>query len=143
MQIRDVMTRNVEVVQPIATLRETAERMRLLNVGALPVCQGDRLLGILTDRDITVRASAEGRDPREVRAIDVMTPNVVCCYEDQDIKEAALLMQEQRIRRLPVLNDARKLVGMVSLADLATGADAKLAAKTLERVSQPLEPIAR
>src|SRR5512138_1557443 len=115
MQLRDVMTRNVEIISPEATLAQAAEKMRQLNVGPLPVCDGRRLQGMITDRDVTVRATAEGSDPRATKVRDVMTPGVVYCFEDQDVREAAQLMQQKQIRRLLVLDRNKDLVGIVSL----------------------------
>src|SRR5207245_1935123 len=110
-----IMTGNVEVVRPSDSVADAAKKMKLLDVGLLPVCEGDRLVGMLTDRDITVRATAAQRDPAATRVADVMTPEVVTCYEDQDLQEAAGLMADKQIRRLPVLNRMGKLVGIVSL----------------------------
>ena len=106
--------------------------------GPLPVCDNDRLAGLITDRDIAVRAVAEGCDPRTTTVKDVMTPDVVYCFEDQDVQEAAQLMREHQVRRLVVLNRDKRLVGIVSLGDLAveTG-DEKLSGRTLEHVSLP------
>ena len=114
------MTRHVEVIHPDATLREAAQKMKTLDVGPVPVCDGERLQGMLTDRDITIRATAEGRDPNTTRVRDVMTPDMVYCFEDQDVREAARIMEERQIRRLVVLNRDKRLVGIVSLGDLAT-----------------------
>jgi len=141
MQLKDVMTRQVEVVHPESSLWEAAQKMAALDVGPLPVCSGDKLVGMLTDRDITVRATAEGRDPKTTRVHEVMTPDVLYAFEDQDISEAAWLMAENQIRRLVVLNHDKHLVGIVSLGDLAvhTG-DTQQAGQTLERVSEPAEP---
>jgi len=107
-------------------------------VGPLPICDNDRLVGMLTDRDITVRAVAEGKDPRATRVRDVMTEGVCYCFEDDDVADAARLMKENQIRRLLVLDRNKRLAGIVSLGDLAveTG-DEHLAGQTLERVSQP------
>jgi CBS domain-containing protein len=107
----------------------------------LPVCDRDRLVGMLTDRDIAVRAVAEGYDPWTDHVKDAMTPDIVYCFEDQDVKEAAQLMKEKQIRRLVVLNRDKRLVGIVSLGDLAvdTG-DEKLAGETLEQISEPAAP---
>ena len=138
MKISDVMTSEVEVVHPDATLREAAEKMKALDVGPLPVCDGQRLLGMVTDRDITVRATAEGKDPNTTPVRDVMTASVVYCYADQDVSEAANLMEREQIRRIVVLDRAKNLVGVVSLGDLATGgASRKLTGKALEGVSEP------
>jgi len=138
MQLREVMTKDVDIIHPDASVKEAAVRMRALDVGSLPVCDGDRLVGLVTDRDITVRATAEGRDPTKTKVRDAMTPEMVYCFEDQDVDEAARLMTEKQIRRLPVLNRDKRLVGIVSLGDLAV--DTKLGGKILKRVSEPAEP---
>jgi len=142
MQVKDVMTRGAECTRPNATLQEAARRMRDLDVGPLPVCgDNDRLVGVLTDRDIAVRAVAEGKDPKATRVQDVMTPGIHYVFEDQDVEEAARQMQEKQIRRLAVLNRDKRLVGMVSLGDLAveTG-DRELSGATLGAVSEPAQP---
>jgi CBS domain-containing protein len=116
--------------------------MKELDVGMLPVCgDNDRLVGTLTDRDITIRAVAEGLDPRTALVRDVMTPSVVYCFEDEDVEEAARLMKDNQVRRLVVLNRDKRLVGIVSLGDLAvdTG-DEHLAGSALEAVSEPDMP---
>ena len=114
--------------------------MKGLDIGPLPVCTGERLVGMLTDRDITVRATAEGRDPQATKVHEVMTAEVVYAFEDLDIKEVARRMEEHQIRRLVVLTGDKQLVGIVSLGDLAvhTG-NARQAGQTLERVSKPGE----
>jgi CBS domain-containing protein len=134
MQVREVMTRGVETIPPHCTLQEAAALMRARNVGALPVADGRLLVGMLTDRDIAVRATAEGHDAFEDRVRDAMTPGVVACSEEQDVREAARLMQERRVRRLVVLDRAHEPAGIVALEDLAAG-DERLAGETLERVS--------
>jgi len=137
MFVKDVMTTGAECVRPANSLVEAARKMKNLDVGPLPVRgDNDRLVGMITDRDITLRAVAESCDPRTTTVKDVMTPDVVYCFEDQDVREAAQLMQEQQVRRLVVLNRDKRLVGIVSLGDLAveTG-DEKLAGRTLEHVS--------
>jgi len=141
-QVKDIMTRNVEVVHPEGTLWEAAQKMAALDVGMLPVCNGDQLVGMLTDRDITVRATAEGRDPKMTKVHEVMTPEVVYVFEDDDVSEAARIMMEQQIRRLVVLNRSKQLAGVISLGDLAvhTG-DTQQAGQTLEGVSEPSEPL--
>ena len=142
MRVNEVMTKGAECTRPDATLQEAAGRMKSLNVGVLPVCgDNDRLVGMLTDRDVTVRSTAAGADPEAARVRDVMTPDVVYCFDDQDVAEAARLMKEKQIRRLVVLNRDKRLVGIVSLGDLAvdTG-DEELAGATLEAISEPAEP---
>jgi CBS domain-containing protein len=125
-------------------LQEAAQMMRDLDVGPLPVCgDNDRLQGIITDRDIVVRAIADGRDPKKVRVQDVMSPNILYCFEDQGVDEAAQLMQGRQVRRLVVLNRDKRLVGIVSLGDLATKTrDKSMSGETLEQVSEPAFPMA-
>ncbi len=141
MQLKDVMTRDVEVVHPDATLQEAARMMKALDVGPLPVCDGEQVVGMLTDRDITVRATAAGRDPTTTKVREAMTPEVVALFEDQDVEEAARLMQERQLRRLLVLGPDRHVVGIVALGDLAveTG-DERRVGQVLEAVSEPSEP---
>src|SRR5436309_8664365 len=103
MQVKQVMTRGVECISPTTTVQEAARKMKTLDVGPLPICDNDRLTGMITDRDITVRAVAEGCDPKTTTVKDVMTPDVVYCFEDQDVREATKLMKEHQIRRLVVL----------------------------------------
>jgi len=141
MLVYSVMTKGAECTRPNATLQDAARRMKELDVGSLPVCENDRLVGILTDRDIAIRSVAAGHDPRADRVKDVMTPGIVYCYDDQDVTEAAELMHDKQVRRLPVLNRDKRLVGIVSLADLAVDAgDERLAGHALEGVSEPAEP---
>ena len=137
-KVQDVMTKGAECVSPSTTLQHAARKMRNMDVGPLPVCDNDRLVGMITDRDITVRAVADGCDTRTATVREVMTPEVLYCFEDQDVQEAARLMQENQVRRLLVLNRDKRLVGIVSLGDLAveTG-DEVLAGQTLEEVSLP------
>ena len=138
MQVKDIMTKGVEVIRPDATLQEAAQKMRSLDIGALPVDAGDQLVGMITDRDITVRATAEGLDPKQTRVREVMSKDLITLQEDQDTKKAAELMQSKQIRRVPVLNRSKQLVGIISLGDLARHTqDPKLAGQTLEQVSEP------
>ena len=141
MLLKDIMTRDVEVIHPNASLQEAADRMDALNVGPLPVCDGDRLVGMITDRDVVVRATAAAMDPRTARVRDAMTDEVIFAFEDQDVREAARLMAEKQIRRLVVLNRDKRLVGIVSLGDIATATrDERQAGGILEQVSTPSEP---
>ena len=141
MQIREVMTHGVEVVGPDATLQEAARTMERLDIGSVPVCDGERLVGMLTDRDITVRATAEGRDPASTPVRDIMTQDVLYCFEDDDIQAAAETMQRAQIRRLVVLDRSKRLVGFVSLGDLAISPQAKdEASEALEEISEPATP---
>ncbi len=139
MRVSEVMTQGVECIGPDATLQEAAAKMKSLDVGSLPVCDNDRLVGIVTDRDITVRATAEGDAPTDVR--DVMTSEVIYCFEDDDVTKAAELMGEKQVRRLPVLDKSKRLVGIVSLGDLAVEAgNEQLAGQALEGISKPSSP---
>jgi CBS domain-containing protein len=137
MKVKDVMTHEVECVGPQATLQEAAARMKSLDVGPIPVCEADRVIGILTDRDIVVRAVAEGRDARTTPVQDVMTRDLVCAHEDDDVKDAARLMKEHQVRRVIVLTRDNRLAGIVSMKDIAvdTG-DKKMAGDVLEKVSE-------
>jgi len=141
MRVSDVMTRDVKCIGPDASLQEAAAKMKDMDVGPLPVCDNDRLVGLVTDRDITVRATAQGANPQGTHVRDVMTPEVVYCFDDQDVSEAAQRMREKQIRRLLVLNRAKRLVGIVSLGDLAVETqDEQLTGQTLEAVSEPNRP---
>lgn len=141
MQIKDLMTSNVEVIHPEAMLQDAAKKMKDIDVGSLPVCDGQRLVGTLTDRDITIRAVAEGRNPQATAVRDVMTPQVIYCFEDQTVEEAARMMKEKQIRRLPIISRDKRLVGIVSLGDLAVDThDEVMAGETLTKVSEPARP---
>ena len=137
MQIKDIMTRGVEVVSPQTTLQEAAARMRSLDVGPLPVCDGDRIEGMVTDRDIVVRGIAEGRDPRTTKVSEVMTRDVVTCAESDDVKVAARTMKERQVRRLLVVDANKKVSGIVSLGDVAVEGDDRMSGDVLEKVSTP------
>jgi CBS domain-containing protein len=141
MQVKEVMTRGVECIHPEATLQEAADKMKSLDIGPLPVCENERLVGMITDRDITVRGTADGLPPRLGRVGDVMTPDIIYCFDDQDVSEAARMMELKQIRRLLVLNHDMRLAGIVSLGDVAVKAgDANLTYEALERVSEPAAP---
>ena len=140
MKLQEIMSREVEVVVPEASLREAADKMRALDVGPVPVCDGKRVVGMLTDRDITVRATAAGCDPKTTLVHDAMSQEITCCYEDQDVQDAARLMEEKQIRRLLVMNRADDLVGIVSLGDLATEAGGQgQPGEVLKKVSEPTQ----
>ena len=120
MQSRDIMTTSPETLMPEATLQQASEKMKRAHVGALPVLRHERLVGILTDRDIVVRGLAEGRSPERTRVEDVMSKDVVACYEDQQVSEVAKLMASNQIKRVCVVTRDEKPVGIVSLKDLAS-----------------------
>jgi len=144
MQIREVMTQGVETISSSAPAIEAAAKMRELDVGSLPVCEGERLQGLLTDRDIAVRLVAQGLDACTTKVSEIMTPDATYCFDDQTLDEAAAVMEAHQIRRLPILNREKQLIGMLSLGDLAVrtqGAeDRQLAEEALEEISEPSKP---
>jgi CBS domain-containing protein len=138
MQVREVMTQSVACVRPDATIQSAAAKMRDLDVGVLPVCEDDRLVGMVTDRDIVVRSVAEGSAPLMATVQSVLSPDVVICHEEDSIEEAARLMSERQIRRLVVLGADGHLAGIVSLGDLAVKtADNEVTGDALESISEP------
>lgn len=140
-QIRDVMTRDVRTVRPDDTLRRAAQCMDELNVGALPVCEGEDLVGMVTDRDITVRGVAQGRPADECTVAEVMSASVRSCYEDQEVDDVLDEMSDVQIRRLPVVDRQQKLVGIVSLGDLSErGGEQRRVAEALRDISSPSQP---
>ena len=120
MQLREIMTRDVEVIRPETSVNQAVQKMRSLDLGALPVCESQRLVGMVTDRNITIRASAYGHDPNTTPVRNYMSSDLICCFEDQDIKEAEQLMRQRRVRRLPVLTREKQVAGMVVLDDLTS-----------------------
>ena len=140
MKVREVMTPSPEIISPEASLAEAATMMKRLDVGSLPVGNNDSVVGWITDRDITIRATAEHRNPDAAVVQEAMSPAVVFCTESDDVDGCARLMEEKQIRRLPVLNADRRLVGIVALGDLAVSPDKKLAGEILQKVSEPSRP---
>jgi CBS domain-containing protein len=138
MRIGELMTKSLETVQAEATLREAAEKMRSFGIGALPVMDGEQLVGMLTDRDITVRSTAMGKDPNTARVREAMTHTVITCDADAPITEAEHLMEEKAVRRLVVLDAYKKAVGLISLDDLATvPGEARHAGEVLKELNTP------
>ncbi len=136
MIVQHVMSRDVRTVAPENTIREAARIMAEADVGALPVSNGDRLAGMVTDRDIAVRAVAVGKGP-DTTVGDVMTHDVLYCHEDEDISHVGENMADTQVRRLPVVDVDKRLVGIVSLADIALGADTEEAGEALEGITRP------
>jgi CBS domain-containing protein len=139
MKVADLMTRDPQIIDPETTLKHAAELMDGLDVGLLLVCEGGRLIGVVTDRDITVRGTAAGQRPDETKVADVMTSDLRWCFEDEDVADAERLMRDSQIRRLPVLDQNRKIVGVLSLGDLAAKG-ARDVRETLDVISQPPQP---
>jgi CBS domain-containing protein len=136
MKVREAMTNDVLLVGPQASIREAARLMADHDVGALPVGQNDRLVGMLTDRDIAVRAVADGRGP-DTPVADVMSSEVMYCFEDEELDHVAVNMGNIQVRRLPVLDRDKRLVGIVSLGDIAAREGARKAGKALAGISTP------
>lgn len=138
-EIWQIMTADVQVVGPEQSLQSAAQLMDQLNVGALPVCAGPQLLGMVTDRDITVRGTAAGLVPATACVSDVMTRDAACCRQDDDTADVLRLMGQAQVRRLPVVNRQQELVGIVSLGDLATR-QACPVERAVREISYPSEP---
>ena len=136
MKVNEVMTRDVKLVSPEQSICDAAKTMAECDAGALPVGEGDRLVGVITDRDIAIRAVAEDKGP-DTPVAEVMTPQVLYCFEDESIDHVAQNMGEQQVRRLPVLNRDKRLVGIVSLGDLSRNAKPNTAGKAVAAISQP------
>jgi CBS domain-containing protein len=138
MKLSEIMTREVEVIQPDDSLQLAAKKMKDRDIGFLPVCDGTELMGVLSDRDLTIRALAEGMDVNIMLSRDLMTTPAIYCFEDQDVTEAAQIMEENQIRRLVVVSRAdQSLVGVVSLGDLARASTPDMSGKVLKGVSTP------
>lgn len=136
MKIRDVMTRGVKTVSPDTTAQEAAGFMLSEDAGSMPVSDGETLLGMITDRDIAVRGVAKGHGP-ETPVRDLMTGEIICVREDDDVEDVAAKMSEAQVRRLPVLDANEQLCGIVSLGDLSRETNGESAHHALEGVSQP------
>ena len=138
--IQDVMTRDVQSITPQETVQRAAQMMDELNVGAIPVLDGDKLVGMITDRDITVRAVAAGQTPDQTFVGDVMSTDVRTCYSDQEVEDVLNTMGDVQIRRVPVIDaQSKQLVGIVSLGDIATKTQGA-AEGALDEISSPSEP---
>ena len=136
-RLSEVMTRNVQVISPDATIREAAQQMRGGDFGMLPVGEDDRMIGAISDRDIAIRAIAEGKESTTT-VRDVMSEGVVWAYDTDSIEDAARLMSEHQVRRLPVVNSDKRLVGIVALGDFAVDSrDIAPAAEALSEISKP------
>ena len=142
LNIGDVMTRNVCFAWPHMTIREAASQMKERDIGSLPVCEGMRVVGILTDRDLTLRATAEGRDPNTTQVGDVMTREIITCKPEDSLQQAEELMQDWQLRRLPVVDDKGNLIGILTLAKVARTESPEIAGKVIKGVSQPSHYVA-
>lgn len=137
MKAKDLMTQNPEIISPETTLKKAAEKMRDQDIGFLPIGENDRLIGVITDRDLAIRGVAEGKDPNKSTVRDVITDEIRYCMENDTLDKVADMMSNLKIRRLAVLNDNKRIVGVISLGDVATKSqDAKLTGKVTEDVSE-------
>ena len=136
MKVSEVMTRDVQLVSPRQSICDAAKMMAECDAGALPVGEDDRLVGVITDRDIAIRAVGENKGP-DTPVSDVMTRQVLYCFEDETVEHVAGNMGEQQVRRLPVMNREKRLVGIVSIADLSLKAKSTTAGKAVAQISQP------
>ena len=136
MKLKDIMSTEVEIVRPDASIQEAAEKMASLDVGALPVCDGRGLIGMITDRDIAIRGVGQGKGPK-TKVRDIMTKDLKYCFDDQGLDEVTQNMADIQVRRLPVIDHDKRLVGILSLGDIAMKADGKGAIEALSGISRP------
>jgi CBS domain-containing protein len=134
-KISDVMTPHVQLISPEQTIQDAACLMADIDAGSIPAGENDRLVGMITDRDIAIRAVAKGRSP-DTKVREVMTHEIHFCFEDEDIEEVAEKMSDLKVRRLPVLNRDKRLVGIVSLGDIAAQHD-EIAGEAISEISEP------
>ena len=135
-KVNSCMTYDIQIASPEQTIQEVAQAMGRLDVGVMPVGENDRLVGMITDRDIAIRGVALGKGP-EAKIRDVMSTDVKYCFEDEDVEDVLHNMAELQVRRLPVLNRNKRLIGIVSLGDLATNGEAAEAGEALSGISRP------
>jgi len=135
MKVKQAMHAGVDWCAPDTPLSEIAKIMRDADVGAVPIGEDDRLIGMVTDRDIVCRGFADGKDPASLTARAVMTQGIVYCTEDQSLEDAVRIMEKRRIRRMPVLNDKKRMTGMLSLGDLSHAAGHELTGELAEAVT--------
>ena len=137
MKVREVMTAQVRTVRPDTSIFEIARLMRDQDIGCVPVAENDKLVGMVTDRDIVIRALAESQDVDASTARNVMSPQMLYCFEDQDVNDVLQNMGEQQVRRMPVVDRDKRLVGVVSIGDLSASARPQKAGESLREISQP------
>jgi CBS domain-containing protein len=135
MKVKEAMHQSVQWVEPNTPLTELARLMREHDIGAIPIGENDRLVGMVTDRDIVCRCIADGRDISKATARDVMSKGILYCGDEQELDEAAQIMASKQVRRLPVINDDRRMVGMLSLGDMGQAGPRELTGKVMQAVS--------
>jgi CBS domain-containing protein len=142
MKIKEIMTSDFETISAGSSLAAAAQKMESLNVGALPVEQDGRVIGIITDRDLVVRGIAEGHDPASTEVRDILTADLICCSEDDSVEQAVKLMEDNKVRRLIACDLDGMSVGIVSLGDIASkSGQEQLAGEALEMISEPASPV--
>ena len=135
MKVENIMHKGVEWVSPDTSIVALARKMQQFDIGAIPVGENDRLIGMVTDRDVVIRGVADGKDPSKLTARDVMTKGVTYCRDNEEVDEAVRIMESERIRRLPVIDANKRMVGMISLGDMSHAASKKIAAEVTRAVS--------
>jgi CBS domain-containing protein len=135
MKVKDVMHKGAEWVAPQTALADVAQRMRDLDIGAIPVGENDRLIGMVTDRDIACRGVVNGKDLAKLTARDVMSKGIFYCSDGEDLEDALRIMEQKQVRRLPVINDGKRMVGMLSIGDIADAASHELSGEVIAAVS--------
>ncbi len=135
MQVKEAMHAGVEWVEPGTPVTEIAKKMRDLDVGAMPVCEKDNLVGMVTDRDITCRAVAGGRDPAKLTAGNIMSEGVIFCRDTEELEDAIRIMENKRIRRMPAVDKDKRMVGMLTLGDVSHAASQQIGGEVLKAVS--------
>jgi len=136
-KLKDLMSRDVQIISPDGTIKEAAQQMRKGNFGMMPVGENDRMIGTISDRDIAIRAAAEGKDPT-TKVREIMSEGIVWAYEEDSVDDAVKLMSDHQIRRLPIVNADKRLVGIVALGDFAVESSAiEAAGEALSEISKP------
>jgi len=135
MKVKDVMHEGVEWVEPNTSISNLAVMMKKEDIGAVPIGENDKLIGMVTDRDITVRAVANGDDMSKLTARDVMTSGIIYCRDNEELADALCIMENKRVRRLPVINEDKRMVGILSIGDIADAASHELSGEVIAAVS--------
>ena len=135
MRVKEVMTKGIRIAEPEETLSHAAKKMRTQNIGALPVVENRKLIGMITDRDVVIRAVGANKDPATSNVRDIMSDECFWCAENEDLEDAVRIMEQNQVRRLPVMNDNKEIVGMLSLEDVAIHAPSSLTGEVLKAVA--------
>jgi len=135
MKVREIMTSNVECLGPESSLKEIAQEMKSLDVGFIPICENDRLVGTVTDRDIVIRHVADGRDVNTTQVREIMSREIIYAFEEDDVKTVAERMREKDVRRILILDENKRLVGVVSIGDISK-VEEKVSGKTLHDIAE-------